>query len=273
MLKKVSFLALFLFAITSYSANALLIKVDFTSTSTDMWGNTTSAFDVTQAGFAASAFNSLTDAIMTAVRNDFYNSSLYGFISNDKQLNIDFIKAAVTDDVSAIDPNHYTIQVGSRLSSSPFNGLGVACYTCVSSSTIAPNTIFGSIFSNNIFSALTINAGFSWDTNEAVNAIAGTLSHEIGHGLGLAHPTLAQPNPGESAWGLMATGAAPSNMPNSERLKDRAFSYDNMGILVNNLGERSAAVSEPPAIILFLSACLMLFFQLRKKNNQASLMG
>ncbi|MDP4944827.1 MAG: hypothetical protein NWQ48_04875, partial [Alishewanella sp.] len=125
MLKKVSFLALFLFAITSYSANALLIKVDFTSTSTDMWGNTTSAFDVTQAGFAASTFNSLTDAIMTAVRNDFYNSSLYGFISNDKQLNIDFLKAAVTDDVSAIDPNHYTIQVGSRLSG-PYNGFGVA---------------------------------------------------------------------------------------------------------------------------------------------------
>ncbi|MCC5451062.1 hypothetical protein LMJ53_04845 [Rheinheimera sp. UJ51] len=277
MLKKVSFLALFLFAITSYSANALLIKVDFTSTSTDMWGNTTSAFDVTQAGFAASTFNSLTDAIMTAVRNDFYNSSLYGFISNDKQLNIDFVKAAVTDDVSAIDPNHYTIQVGSRLSG-PHNGFGVACISCVSGpggiarfpTTI--NNIFGSIFSNNIFSALTLAAGGTWDMNEAVNAIAGTLSHEIGHGLNQFHPSGQQINPGESLWGLMATGASPSLMPNGERLKDRAFSNVNMQDLVNNLGLRSAAVSEPPAIILFFSACLIMFFQLRKKNNQASLM-
>ena len=90
------------------------------------------------------------------------------------------------------------------------------------------------------------------------NAIGGTLSHEIAHGLGLDHPGGIQSNPGDSAYGIMATGASPTSMPNSQRLLNRAFSDVNMQTLVNNVGLRSIPVPEPSTLLLFLFAGLFL---------------
>lgn len=253
-------LFLCLVILSSFNANALLIKLDFqTSGSTDMWGNTTNNFDISQAFGLSENYATTTNAILDAVREDYYSSS-YAFINANQQLDIDFMIAPVGQDVSGIDASHYTIQIGSRVSG-PNNGLGVACLGCVSNATAPVNTIFGSIFSNNIFSALTGTAGGSWDLNETVNAIAGTLSHEIGHALGLPHPNGPMTNPGDSIYGLMATGAAPSNMPNSERLKNRAFSDEYMETLVRNIGLRTVSsqpIPEPASFAIFFLAIMIL---------------
>lgn len=249
----------------SFNANALLIKLDFvTNPSVDYWGDVTTGFDVSQAGFAPTAFTTITENILKYIREDFY-SNAYGFIPNNQQLDIDFIIAQHGTDVSGIDANNQTIQIGSTSTSSYF---GQACLSCVSNASVPSNTIFGSIFSNNIYNGLLAAAGGSWDLIEATNAIAGTLSHEIGHSLGISHPSGPEANPGESPWGLVATGASPSNMPNSERLKNRAFSYATMELLVQNIGLRTIAlpVPEPSSFFLMLAGCFLMLNRLIKNS-------
>jgi hypothetical protein len=251
--------------LASFNANALLVKLDFSSLgSLDLWKNTTDYFDVTQAGLNASDFGSITQSILLSVQEDYYSSS-YGFINSNQELDVDFMIAQVSDDVSTIDVNNYTIQIGSR-TSGPHNGFGVACLGCVSNATVAANSIFGSVFSNNIFNVLTTAAGGLWDLTETVNAIAGTLSHEIGHALGVDHPPGQQSNPGESLWDVMATGSSPSNMPNDQRLLNRAFSDINMQTLVNNIGLRTIPVPEPSTSVLFLLASLLMFRTFKTKR-------
>lgn len=263
-MKRITQLFLSLLLLSSFNAHALLIKLDFeTLGSQDMWGYVTNDLDLSDATGLIEDFSTVTNAILQAVREDYY-SNQYNFIANNQQLDIDFIIASVATDVSALDANHYTIQIGSGES----GPLGLACFACVSSNTVPTNTIFGSVFSNTIFNVLTANAGGSWDLMEAVNAIAGTLSHEIGHALALGHPSGPQANPGESAWGIMATGASPSSMPNGERLKNRAFSDANMQSLARTLGvrtlEQPQSVPEPATIYIML---LAIFFLARASNK------
>lgn len=257
-MKRINNLLLCLCLSISFNSNALLIKLDFeTLGSQDMWGNITNNFELSQAPGLTESYSTVTNAILQAVRQDYYSKD-YDFIGNNQQLDIDFILASVSTDVSTLDSSHYTIQIGSGSSGS----FGVACFACVSSNTVAQNTIFGSVFSNNIFNWLSPSAGGSWDLTEVVNAIAGTLSHEIGHALALGHPNGAQSNPGESAWGVMATGAPPSSMPNIERLKNRAFSNTNMQSLTRTLGlrtlEQPQSVPEPATIYIMLLAIFFL---------------
>ena len=255
-MKRIKNLLLCLCLTTSFHSNALLIKLDFeTLGSQDMWGNITNNFEPSQAQGLTESYSTVTNAILQAVRQDYYSTD-YDFIGNNQQLDIDFILASVSTDVSTLDSSHYTIQIGSGSSSS----FGVACFACVSSNTIAQNTIFGSVFSNNIFNWLSPNTGGSWDLTEAVNAIAGTLSHEIGHALALGHPSGRQTNPGESAWGVMATGSTP--MPNGERLKNRTFSNTNMQSLARTLGlrtlEQPQPVLEPSSVYIMILAVLFI---------------
>lgn len=249
-----------LFSVLSTNANALLITLDFTSlNSSDLWGNETDDFNVASY-FDTSQTQDLIDAIVAAVENDFY-STAYSFIASNQQLDIDFMVATIGTDVSSIDSDNYAIQIGSVTSygSSSYNGtLGLACDSCVVSQTVLAGSVVGSVFSNNILSGLYSVTVDGWDFEEIVNAIAGTLSHEIAHTLGLDHPTGTAANPGESAYGLMATGASPTSMPNGERLLDRAFSDTNMQTLVDNLGLRTVEVNSPGTWLLMLMAVVFM---------------
>lgn len=254
MTKFIQTLMLIFSLLGSFNANALLIKLDFSTIgSSDKWGNITNDFDITQAsGLTGFSFDQVTHAILAAVQEDYYSTS-YAFIDSNQQLDIDFMIAPVTSDVSSIDGNNYTVQIGSAQAGNTDKGLGVACTACIKPFLSEPiNSIFASVFSNTIFNTLASTVGGLWDLTEVTNAIAGTLSHEIGHALGLSHPGSAQTNPGESLFGIMGTGYPPTSMPNAERLKNRAFSHTNMAILVNNLGLRSVPIPEPSTVALFL---------------------
>lgn len=74
----------------------------------------------------------------------------------------------------------------------------------------------------------------------------GTISHELGHRLSLLdHPSGAQANPGASAYSIMGTGASPTNMPNDQRILDRAFSYAEFDQLITAVGTQETSVPEP----------------------------
>lgn len=131
--------------------------------------------------------------------------------------------------------------------------LGQACLGCVRNAngvaTVPVGTIFGSTLTDSISGLLPLA------TNDAqrINLLAGTAAHEIGHALGLVHPSGPQANPGASAWSVMATGASPSLMPSIERTKERDFAYVEFTTLVNRVGLREVAPIPEPSTYLMLA--------------------
>lgn len=237
---------------TAQSASALTFVLDFNGTSqantSDVFDIQVGDFDVTDYGFATSQFNTVTNAVLSKVKSHYQNipdvseNALSPFAAG-KQLNIDFVIGNLGTAPSNGDSEYYFMQIGD-FAADPGNVLGgstgvlgLAAYEAARtntgqsnkfnfSQTELKNFALGSIFSNRI-SNLGVSGLKSGDLEKTVNAISGTLSHEIGHTLSLEHIYKEQSVTPTGAPPIMGTGAL--DLPNSDRVKDREFAFTGRG--------------------------------------------
>ena len=251
-------------------AKATTLYLNFvTGPSSDIFAVGTTTANFTPYGFTGMTTLQIQQAILAAVQQDFLGYPTVGAdpsspLPNGKQLDIDFLLAS---DPSNGDPEFYHLNIGGNTTGDTF--LGQACFECIRNSlgggpSVSNGAIIGSILVNNI-AAL---AGLATTDAERINLLAGTVSHEAGHAVSLPHPPGAQANPGASTFSIMGTGAAPTNMPNGERVKDRAFAYSEMSQLMTALGTRDFdTVPEPSGLILMSSGLLLIGFRMRRARR------
>jgi hypothetical protein len=272
-------LALSLSAVMPNDAKALTVSLNFvTSTTGDIFGvNTSAANLVTSLGFTTMNAAQVQSSILTSLLNDYL-----GYAANDtnalsplaagKRLDIDFVIGSGAP--ANGDAENYFVNIGNDVGSNGF--LGAACYGCVRDSSgtgphgVSNHETVGSILVDNIASLASLAANDA----ERINLLEGTIAHEIGHTLFLDHPFGTTANPGASAYSLMGTGASPTNMPNAERVKDRAFSYAEFSQLIQSVGVRdvstTTAVPEPGTLGLVGLAMVALAAKSRRGVRAAA---
>jgi hypothetical protein len=259
-------LALSLTLISPRDARALTIVLDFTSTSTDIFGQTTGAFDHTTYGFTGGLTNAQVQQLtLNAVMDHFLGYPTNGVdgsspLPDGKELDIDFVIGTG----APIDPDWARIKIGDGIAGSNATNPGIfgaACVDCVRDAAGTPfkfggapvGSLVGSIWTDHIAAI----AGLAANNTQLINLIAGTISHEIGHTLSLIHTGAQNPNPGASAWGVMGSGA--TAMPNNQRILEREWTYNNMAILIGAVGLRDVqAVPEPGTLGLLGLGLLLL---------------
>jgi len=261
---------------TAPGASALTFVVDFKEAaqglSSDIFGATLGAFDVTGFGFAAGDLGLVTDSVLASLRNDYYGIVTSGInplspIPDGQQLDVDFVIGDIGSAPVNGDLEYYYVHVGSDADGNTF--LGQACLGCVRNSGGAgPNfgvsigAIVASVLTDNINALAGVGAALTTgDLVATTNAITGTLSHEIGHALSLDHCFKAGAITDNGNAPLMGTGAL--DMPNADRIVDREFSFscttpsgtqNSVGQLVSAIGLRDAPaqpMSEPGLVALF----------------------
>lgn len=231
----------YLFSNTT-SANALTFVLDFNDANqentSDIFGTEVTTFDVNSYGFASTDFDLITNSVLNKVESHFYDipteSNYSGIttspIPDGKELDLDFEIGEINGFTpSNGDGDYYFLQIGSAVSDE-VTSLGQAALNAVrtSSGTVDPfglqGEVVGSVFTDNIngMSGLS-NALKSGNLEAMTNAIAGTLSHEIGHNLSLDHVYKGQSETVGNVPPLLGTGAL--DLPNSDRIIDRAFSF------------------------------------------------
>lgn len=236
-------------------AAALTFGLQFvTGPTLDTFSVGTTAADYSGFGFSGMSTAQIQQSILDAVIADYLAYPTVGEnplspLQNGLGLNIDFILTTNTLAPLNADPEYFFVAIGNGTTGESF--LGQACYACVRTAagggaSAGAGTLIGSILVDNIASL----AGLATTNAQRIQLLAGTIAHEIGHALSLVHPNGMQANPGASPYDLMATGAEPTNMPNSERVKDRAFSYTQFDQLIGAVGTRDFAVPEPAGMWL-----------------------
>lgn len=237
---------------TAQSASALTFVLDFNGTSqantSDVFDIQVGDFDVTDYGFAASDFNTVTNAVLTEVKSHFQNipdvtENVLSPLNPGEQLNIDFVIGDLGTAPSNGDSEYYFMQIGdfaadpSNVLGGSTGVLGLAAYEAARtntgqsnqfgfSQTQLTNLALGSIFSDRI-SNLGVSGLKTGNLTATVNALSGTLSHEIGHTLSLEHLYKEQSVTPSGAPPIMGTGAL--DLPNSDRVKDREFAFTGRG--------------------------------------------
>ena len=240
-------------------AAALTISLDFVT------GPTTDVFAVgtTTATYGAYGFTGLSTAqiqisIYNAVVMDYLGfpditANALSPLAAGKQLNLSFVTSSSAVAPGNGDPEYYHVAIGNSTAVQVF--LGQACFTCVRTAGgvgptgVSNGNIVGSILVDNIAGL----ASLATTDQQRINLLAGTVAHEIGHTLSLDHPLSATANPGASTFSLMATGASPTNMPNSDRILDRSFSYVEFSQLIGAVGVHDAQSVPEPASALILA--------------------
>lgn len=258
-------------------AQALTFMINFTpAASTDIWNVTT-----TPETFASWGFQSLpTLAAIQAMTLTYVNADYLAYpnvaqnplstLPVGKELNINFeISVGLTLPTNG-DAEYYYINVGDANPNQSF--LGQACLGCVRNSagqsTRPVGSIVGSVLTDSIWSGLGSLA--STDAHR-MNLLAGTLAHEIGHTLTLPHPTTGPAaNPGQSIYSIMATGAAPTSMPNNQRILDRAFAYTEFTQIIGTVGLRDVSpIPEPSTYGLMALGLAALGLRVRRARQAA----
>ncbi len=248
-------------------AKAVTVFLDFvTSNTADMFGvTTTTANLVTAFGFTTLDAAQVQASLLSAVQTDYLGYPTIGVngsspLPDGRQLNIDFLIYGTP----SLDPQFHYVNIGNDVGSNSF--FGQACLGCVRGGALAANgTRVGSILANTIATL----ASLATTDAERINLLAGTISHEIGHSVSLNHPSGALPNPGASSFSIMGTGATPTNMPNAERVKDRAFSYTEFAQLITAIGTRDATAVPEPISISMIGAGLALLIGVRMRRPRA----
>ena len=224
------------------TANALTFVLDFNDANqentSDIFSIEVTTFDIEPYGFAPTDFNLVTNSILDKVESHFYDipteSNYSGIttspIPDGKELDIDFEIGEINAFTpSNGDEDYYFLQIGSAVLDE-VTSLGQAGLNAVrtSSGTVDPfglqGEVVGSVFTDNInrMGGLS-NTLKSGNLEATTNAIAGTLSHEIGHNLSLRHVYKGQSETFGNVPPLLGTGAL--DLPNSDRIIDRAFSF------------------------------------------------
>ncbi len=254
-------------------SQALTIVLDFVpSATTDLYGVGTLPESFASWGFSAASLANLREATLTAVNKDYLGYPSFGAnalspLPNGKELNINFTFSSGLTGPGNGDSEWYYVAIGDANPNQSF--LGQACLGCVRGSSgtasVANGSIVGSILTDSISGLLSL----ATNDTQRLNLLAGTVAHEIGHTLNLPHPNAALANPGDSAFSIMATGAAPTSMPNIERTKDRAFAYTEFQTLINTVGLRNVSPVPEPSTWLMMGLGLgLLITRQRQKASQ-----
>ncbi|MEO0486029.1 MAG: VPLPA-CTERM sorting domain-containing protein [Pseudomonadota bacterium] len=259
-------------ALAPLHAGAVTFVLDFTSTQT-LSTFTTTGFDSSGFSFGAATDAQIQNDILEAVREDFLDYPTSDIDPNSplapgKELDIDIVLGS-GGVYTGTDPLYYFVGIGSTTSTT---GLGVG-FVGSYNNILQVGTTTAMTFTNNVANILNTQCNSLNGYDGLINSIVGTTSHEIGHNLSLLHPnvTATEPNPGESAYGILATGASPVNMPNSERCVDRAFSYDNFATLIDNVGTRDLPDTPAPVPLVgsgaLLGSALLAFGAMRRRRQ------
>ena len=211
-------------------------------------------------GFTTLDLSGVRNATLAAVTQDYlgypsFTSNAASPLPAGKELNINFTFSNGLTGPGNGDSEWHYMAIGDANPNQSF--FGQACLGCVRNasgvSSVANGTIFGSTLTDSLAGLLSL----ATNDQQRINLLAGTVTHEIGHGLVLQHPNGQQSNPGQSLWSVMATGAAPSSMPNAERVKDRAFAYTEFAQLIQSVGLRDVTPIPEPSSALLLALGLL----------------